>query len=361
MSVALRVLHLSHAGLPDERVERAAWSSRLKGDDVHFAGPKFPELSLPQDPFLTKREIRFDLCSNLGGPASTRRLNREFKRITAEVKPDVIHAHDLFAARLPVKSGEHFVYDDHEYWSREVMAYAGPADLTAMYKKLLWEHWEDEVLGKASAVITVSDAIAVEHRRKSSNVFVVPNFPRKMEIQDTQLPDLAGREFTSAYVGVCTPPFVRFRNADGLTDMFKRRTVGRLKVIGDPKLRTNPPILSTGRVPHMTMMRELSESHVGLIPWRKHWFHRYCNVNKAYEYAHAGCLVVMTSSLEQVRRTIPSHCLTFEDFDGLASVLSDLSSRSDEIAARRGDIQAFAKEHLLWDRFDTVVHEAYKK
>ena len=356
----MRILHLSHAGLPDERIERSAWSSRSIGEEVHFAGPRCYGLSLPSDPFTTKSELGFGLLSNLGEPISSGRLVRRGKQIVVRVRPDLIHAHDIFAGRLAVKLGVPFVYDDHEYWSKEVLADSGALDPVSAYKRLLWSSWEDDVLNAAQAVITVSEGIAEEHRRKNQRVFVVPNFPRSVEVEGFAIPGPMSHKIASVYVGSCTPPFMRFRDTSGFTDLFREKQVGTLKVIGDDLLRTVPPVFSLGRLSHHAMMQEVSRCQVGLIPWRKHWFHHYCNPNKAYEYAHAGCLVMVTSTLEQVRRTLSDLCLTFEDYNSMASLLADVASRPEESVERRKNTQEFAKHNLIWDKFDSRVNEAYR-
>jgi len=357
---ALRVLHLSHAGLPDERVERAAWSSRLNGDEVCFAGPKFEELSLPSDPFLAKQRIVFSLGSNLGEPLSTSRLDKRFKRIISEAKPDLVHAHDIFAARLAVRAHVPFVYDDHEYWSREATANAGLLDLSATYKSMLWSSWEHSVLCQAQATIVVSEPTAAEHAKRTRKVYIVPNFPRKAEIQSISKPE-QGEELRSVYVGTCTAPFTRFRDTSGLTDMFQKGGVGSLTVIGDNRLRSAPSVVSTGRLSHSEMMRTMSGCHLGLVPWKKHWFHPYCNPNKAYEYAHAGCLVMVTSSLTQVRSTLADRCMTFEDQDAMVSMLSELKPRAGDLIEQRQDMQAYARDNLIWDKYDSVLKEAYTR
>jgi hypothetical protein len=346
--------------LPDERIERSAWSSRLAGSEVHFAGPRFKSVGLPSDPFVTKRELPFDKRSNLGEPISTSRLLARFRQIASEIRPDLIHAHDLFAGRLAAKVGIPFVYDDHEYWSKAVVADSDPIDPTSIYKRLLWSSWEDTVLDKAQAVITVGSSIAEEHRKKNNRVFIVPNFPRVVEVKDLPAPESMGPGIVSAYVGSCTPPFISFRDTTGLTDLFLAGSIGVLKVIGDERLRSGPHVLSLGRLSHASMMREIGTCHLGLIPWKKHWFHHYCNPNKAYEYAHAGCLVIVTRSLSEVRDTLLEHCFTFDGYEEMSSIIVELGSDQDELVRRRKNIQAFARDHLVWDRFDATVNEAYR-
>ena len=34
-----------------------------------------------------------------------------------EARPDLVHAHDIFAAKMISEFGVPFVYDNHEYWS----------------------------------------------------------------------------------------------------------------------------------------------------------------------------------------------------------------------------------------------------
>jgi Glycosyltransferase Family 4 len=45
-----------------------------------------------------------------------RHIIRQLRNIIRESKPDIVHAHNIFAAKMSAELGVPFVYDDHEYW-----------------------------------------------------------------------------------------------------------------------------------------------------------------------------------------------------------------------------------------------------
>ena len=59
-----------------------------------------------------------------------------------------------------------------------------------------------------------------------------------------------------------------------------------------------------GFLSRQDMFNEMSNHSIGLLPWRKHWAHLFTNPNKPYEYAHAGVLVMCSSSVQPVVRTL---------------------------------------------------------
>jgi len=99
---------------------------------------------------------------------------------------------------------------------------------------------------------------------------------------------------------------------------------------------------------------------IGLIPWKKHWSHPFLNPNKAYEYAHAGLFVMLTSDLKSVANTLEDNCLTFEDYYDLASKLEYFRSNTDELYERRLKIFNYARKNLFWEKHEQKIMDAYK-
>ena len=50
-----------------------------------------------------------------------------------DTKPDIIHAHNIFSAKMVFEFGIPFVYDDYEYWSHHARVVA-EADLSEIMK-----------------------------------------------------------------------------------------------------------------------------------------------------------------------------------------------------------------------------------
>ncbi|MGD1834166.1 MAG: hypothetical protein ACPKQO_00410, partial [Nitrososphaeraceae archaeon] len=98
----------------------------------------------------------------------------------------------------------------------------------------------------------------------------------------------------------------------------------------------------------------------GLIPWKKHWSHKYVNPNKAYEYAHAGLFVLCTSDLTEIINTLNNNCEVFEDYNDLISKLKYYYNNYDELYKKKMNLYNFAKENLTCEKYDQNILNAYK-
>ena len=116
----------------------------------------------------------------------------------------------------------------------------------------------------------------------------------------------------------------------------------------------------TGFLSRKCMFNEMSKSSVGLIPWKKHWLHVYVNPNKAYEYAHAGLFVMLTSSLKQVIEYLEDNCLTFDNYDQMVSQLNYFKDNLSELYSQRLKIFEFARSRLLWENYEKNILRAYE-
>jgi hypothetical protein len=108
------------------------------------------------------------------------------------------------------------------------------------------------------------------------------------------------------------------------------------------------------------MYGELSRHHIGLLPWRSHWFHRYCNPNKTYEYAHSGLFVMMTDDFADVISLLGGNCATFKSYEEMAEKLAYFKDHTDELDGLRQKSLDFARKNLLWEKYEHNITEAYK-
>jgi len=353
----MRVLHLSHKGLPDPRIEKAAITARKRGAETYFAGGRVRGLSYPMKIFDETFRLPFNAKANVGLRPWWSALKRSLDEVLRRCKPDIVHAHNIIAARLAIEYDIPVVYDDHEYWSME-MRYRirGLKDLSCW---LIWRTWERMVVKRARAVVTVSEEIANEHRKLNRNTFTVPNLPILSEVKNLEKCYTRNR-LSSVYVGPLTSRQHPFRRMDGLIDIFLSRDVGDLIVIGDRRLKSFPPIYSIGFLRHDLLLKELTKHHIGIIPWKKHPFHNFCNPNKPYEYACAGLLVLVTSDMKPVIDLLRGFCKTFGDYDELTSLLEYYKDSVEEALEEGIKTMEFAKERLIWERFEDRIFKVYK-
>jgi glycosyltransferase involved in cell wall biosynthesis len=99
---------------------------------------------------------------------------------------------------------------------------------------------------------------------------------------------------------------------------------------------------------------------VGIVPFRKHWSHKYISPNKAYEYAHSGLIVLCASSLVPIKNILRDYCLIFEDYEDMISQLRYCRENMERIYKMRVEGYQFARENLLWENYEQNIFDAYK-
>ena len=108
----MRILHLSHESLPDWRVEKSAIMSSKLGHEVIFAGRK-PSNDYSRKTFSKICEINWTAKARMGIPFYWHSVKRQVQRIIKQVNPDIVHAHNIFSAKMISELELPYVYDDH--------------------------------------------------------------------------------------------------------------------------------------------------------------------------------------------------------------------------------------------------------
>jgi hypothetical protein len=380
---------MSHEGLPDWRIEKSAISASKLGHEVIFAGRKNNPIDYNRKIFSKIYEIDWTAKARLGIPFYWHSVKKQVERVIREVKPDIVHAHNIFSAKMISEFGMHFIYDDHEYWSKSsklltemtekfslrtkskenVVQYIAvnlPRRLRRMfinqYAISLWTKWEKDLVS-SNPIITVSDKIAEDLRVIGNNtdrIFVVPNFPMSQEAKELGKPCFHS-QLSSTYTGGDGYNKEKYpnRNIDGLPDIFINRDIGNLTIIGWEG-KPSAKVKYTGFLSRQAMYGEMFRHSIGLIPWKKHWFHIFTNPNKAYEYAHAGLFVMCTSSLKPISETLKENCTTFEDYNDLVSQLEYFKKNLDYLYKKRLKIFEFARNNLIWEKYEKNITHSYQ-
>jgi glycosyltransferase involved in cell wall biosynthesis len=387
----LRVLHISDYALPDWRIEKSAISALNRNYQVFFAGlPSHTSNNI----FSKTYEINWTPRARRAFPYYWYCVKKQIKKIVREARPDIVHAHNIFSAKMVSEIDIPFVYDDHEYWPsyvrRQIESYNSSLEQSSRnndnprriirntilrllnYRFLkLGLGWEKQLVS-STPTITVSENIATELRQLGSTgkVFITPNFPMKNEIKDIQPPKFH-RELISVYAGIEPKNNIKIahRNMEGFVDIFNRYDdVGILTMIGVEEPSTNAPspsgpsnarVAYKGYLPRHLMYQEMQNSSIGIVPFRKHWSHKYISPNKAYEYAHAGLVVLCTSSLVPIKNILRDYCMTFEDYEDMVSQLRDCRDNMEKNYEMRLGVYQFAKEKLLWENYEQNIFDAY--
>ena len=373
--------------LPDWRIEKSALTDLNLGHEVVFGGM---ESKYTGNIFSKIFQIQWTPRARRAVPFYWHSVKKQLEKVLNETKPDVIHAHNIFSAKMVSEFRIPFVYDDHEYWSRLSMLLREMvlkkrtledksekrflknilSQMTSIrriainaYAIRLWTSWEKEIVS-SHPTITVSEQIAAEMRISyhAKNIFVVPNFPMYPEVKDFEKPRFHN-SLSSVYAGGDGHNIDKYpnRNIDDLDNTFLLKDIGNLVIIGWKGTSSSNKVRYTGFLPRQDMFREMFNHSIGLIPWKQHWSHNFVSPNKAYEYAHAGLVVACTSSFSVIKEILKEHCVTFEDYADMASKLIYFKENLDELYKKRLQIFGYARDNLIWEKNEKNIIEAYKK
>jgi glycosyl transferase family 4 len=378
-------LHLSTEGLPDWRIEKSALTALNKGHEVVFAGSKSPFI-YNRNTFSKIYEVIWTAKARYGFPYYWHMVKKQIYQIIKEVLPDIVHAHNIFSAKMMLEFDIPFVYDDHEFWSRHSQLLLEMDKLNEIqgekvslnetirgvrrrvkrkiinrHVNRLWAKWERELVSSVPT-ITVSNEIANKLRviGNSNKIFVVHNFPMKFEVGGLGNPRQHD-QLSSVYAGSDGHNKKKYpsRNIDGLTDIFTNNNVGDLTIIGWNG-EFSEKIKYTGFLDRNDMYEVMLNNSIGLIPFKKHWSHEYINPNKAYEYAHAGLLVMCTNSFKEIKSVLKEHCVTFDDYEEMKEELLYFKNNMDELYYKRINLFEYARNNLIWELNEKQILEAYK-
>lgn len=376
----MRILHLSDDGLPDWRVEKSALSAKKKGYEVFFAGRLN---SIAQSTVFSETyPVKWTAAAMIGIPYYYRRVKEQIEKLVKQVRPDIVHSHNIGSAKISHHLGLPMVFDDHEYFrmlslvNAENLKFQNGVQLTSGLKRTIqsmklsfisrqsisnWTKWEKELVSSVPT-ITVSEQIAQEltmDRDGGKEIFVVPNFPMEAEAGEFSEPK-SHKYLSCVYAGGDSKhKQITNRDISGLTNLFEDNDIGNLTIIGW-EAESSEKFKATGFLARDKMFSEMSQNSTGLIPWKKHWSHPFLNPNKAYEYAHAGLFVMLTSDLTSVINTLGDNCLTFEDYDDLVSKLEYFKTNMDDLYEKRLKIFNYARTNLVWEKHDKKILDAYK-
>jgi glycosyltransferase involved in cell wall biosynthesis len=388
----LRILHLSDDTLPGGiiswRIQKSAISALKHGHEVFFGGLK--KSIAAKETFNKIYEINWTPRARWAFPYDWHCVKKQLDRVLHEVKPDIVHANNIFSAKMISEFDMPFVYEDPEYCSlyvrrqiesynsnkyntnnintpRKMIRHLAMGFLNSNFLRLVLK-WEKELVSSVPT-ITVSDKIAEELMElgNTNRVFVTPNYPLSEETKDIQPYFHDG--LSSVYAGIDGQRKSQYgqlphRNMDGFVDMFYKLNIGNLTMIGINNPIENKQSITRvrylGMIPRREMYDVMNNHSIGLVPFKKHWSHKYISPNKAYDYAHAGLLVMCTSSLVTINNVLKENCITFDDYDDMASQLDYFKNNPEELYNKRLKIYRFARNNLVWEKHEKNIINAYR-
>jgi len=332
---------------------------KLLGHETIFAGPEpiAPTMRI----FDSVHYIYQSHAVRFGLPIIYRMLQLRIQKIIKKINPDVIHAHDIFCVMLAVDSGYPFVYDDHEYWSKEYMCDVNGRQL---FKRIMYPYFSsiwlkrESYIADRAPVITVSDPIADYYKDIGGECFVIPNYPSQHEIDSATFSEKVN-DLTTVFIGKTTKRFCSYRDEANFVDFFKKINKP-LVCIGKTIHTPSDRVRFTGHIPHMNVFAETSKYHVGVVPWRAHTYHRFCSLNKVYSYAHCGTIVVVTSLFTNVIKEFQGKCRVVNKYEDMNDVLNEMEGNMDGTVSECEENMKFARKNFIFEKYEDTLKEAYK-
>ncbi len=360
----MEILHLSHSSLPDKRVERSAYTAKKYGHVCHFAGsnPQPSEL----DKILFKEIINtyWSPLVKLHTPILWKQLKNKIKKIIQQLNPDIIHAHDVFAGRICLELESPFIYDSHEYWTPIIPLKYNASSfyhlkkwVSTNYAKQKWGVWQKEIVSQ-TPTLTVSRKIVEELKKYNCDVFFTPNFPTIPDVENIKFQNKHSY-LSCVYIGNDLTTKSEHRDIQFIKDVFEKLDNIRLTIIGDNELKSSKNITSKGHMEYSSLLEELTRHHIGLLPWRPHSYHKYCLPNKAANYSHAGLTVLSSSSLKQVTKTLEKSCIVFDNIKDFEHIIRELVDKKEYFEDQSLKIVKYAKNNLIWERYEKNILRAY--
>lgn len=323
----MRVLHISHSGIPDARVEKNAFTMKKKGHELLFMSGIQSEV-VPPFTSVSRAFYKNDALMAFGKMGWPRKIRH--------IDPDVIHAHDIFACRMTFGLGYPVIYDDHEWWTRNFPIWFG---LRAPYAKLLslpalisMRKWEHRAV-TSYPTLTVHENIAESHRREYGGwVRTTNNYPSLPSV--TSIPSNNDRN-GAVYLG---------------SDARKKKRPSYRSMDGLPKSVVFDRLFG---LTYRDMLVRLTEYKVGLIPWNCHQLHHYASPAKAYDYLHAGLHVISPRTMSVLNGIPFVHF--FDSLDEIPAIIEDIEH--DDTSPEK--IIEHARKHHTWESQERKVHAAY--
>lgn len=330
--VTLRILHISNAGLPDLRIEKMAYTMKKDGHELVFLGGR---------PITSQNLNAFDETHHLWLKSSFRlvydpRVEKRWLQKIDELKPDIVHAHNLVVGHFLLNSDHHVVFDDHEYYSKQSSRYeVWPFLRRQLVKPMIhrFPTWEKELVSRFPT-LTSNKNIANEHRLLGPFAEAVPNVPLRAQIQGLiETIDRKGY----VYIGndFKMKRFLPHRNMEGLQSIINFDAITGLS--------------------HRAMMEKLLEYEIGLTPWLEHPWHPYSEANKNYEYMHAGMPVLTNRIIKKYNFPDDPYVYSFNSYGDLRQSLDSIPKYD------RREIQKHAAELYVWENNEHTIKEAYKR
>ena len=359
----MKILHLAD-GRRNIRAERAALLAKKQKAKKQFLIGNVKEEVLIKNIFKKTRYV--DLTPRNQLLIDIKPFMTALNNFIAEVDPDIIHAHNIFMAKLAKKTGLPFVYDDHELWSQKIKCYnySGLKSKVSMaLQRTYYPRWEKE-LAKTTAILAPSTGIInfYKTKYKTKNVLLFPNMPLLQEVKKPKLKERAKDSLITVAIGVSTRSTAKHRRIEGFLDLWKQNEdIGKILIIGQNDLKSEGKIISIGRVSHYACYTEAAIGHVGIIPFLPYAkYHQFSGANKAYLYIHAGLGLITPITQTEFKPVIEAISVgyQFQTYDDLVRYLR--AKKEELMTTGAKEIMNIARKRFILDNYGENLQQAYE-
>lgn len=326
----MRILHISHGGLPDPRIEKTALTMKDEGHELIFLGGRPIKY---QDLQAFEKTFSLPVGNDLDVVISSS-VKRKWLEAIRKLNPDIIHAHNPIVGHFLLGTDYPVIYDDHEYWSKQTFKYRErkmPRGLTSYPLMYTIPRWETKLL-KRYPVITTTENTAKEHRTKAKWVGVTRNVPMLRQVKNLPEQDRKGMVYVGSDFKL--QKFHPHRNMKGVTKYIKFDII-------------------SGET-HRNMLEKLMAYEIGLTPWIVHPWHPYSDANRNYEYLHTGLEVFVNTTIKTMFQDDP-YVHSFTNYPNLAASIDSL------VLGNPKQIMEHAMKNYLWENQSKVIKEAYSR
>ncbi len=344
----MRILHLSHTGLEyDSRIQKAIATCIKNGLDCSFYD-------------LGYSNSFNNLVISGHVPYFWSKIRTKVSKILRKNKPDIIHAHDIYAAEICRELEEAFIFDSHENWLEPPKH---------PYKNLLLRYIKHKGLDKFSQwcreiiietpTLTVNETILELYKKYSKHVYLLPNYITLEEANNIEFKEKSSK-VSYVYVGNDYPNRAYFRNIDRMVKLFLTGKYGKLTLITNKNPKVNEYVRIQKFMEHKELLNYLTQFTVGLLYYEPCRDHHYFLANKFSEYAHAGLCILYAESLTNVARILGELGIAVGAED-LEDTLRDLKERREYLEDKGERTRQFAKKNLIWELYEANILKAYKQ
>ncbi|WEU39786.1 MAG: glycosyltransferase [Candidatus Odinarchaeum yellowstonii] len=344
----MKILHLSHTGLEyDSRIQKAMNTCLKNGLECSF-------YDLGYSNSLNNLVISGHL------PFFWNKIRDKVDKLMSKIKPDIIHAHDIYAAEICRELKVPFIFDSHENWldppkhpyKNPILRYIkhrGLNKFSELCKEIITE----------TPTLTVNETILELYKKYSKHVYLLPNYITLEESNNINFK--AKKEgVTYVYVGNDYPNRAYFRNIDRLVKLFLTGKYGKLTLITNKNPKLNEYVTVQKFMEHRELLNYLTQFTVGLLYYEPCTDHHYFLANKFSEYAHAGLCILYVKSLTNVARILGDLGIAVGAED-LEETLKDLRDRREYLEDKGEKIRRFAVKNLIWELYEDNILKAYNQ